>query len=189
MAEAWPDKTDTRWRRLHAIIETHALMRGDFTLTSGRKSTYLFQLRQATMLAEGQVLIGELIVDAMRAKGLHTVGGLELGAVPLVTAAAFASHLAGFPVDAFFVRKEAKKHGAKERIDGYCREGAEVLVVDDVTTTGGSTLVAVEAIRAERGCTVRWALSIVDREEGAGEALRAAGITLLPLFRKSDFAI
>lgn len=179
--------SDPRFAQLQAVIQKHSVMKGDFTLASGRKSTYLFQLRQTTMLPEGQYLIGSIIVDFMRRMGLKTIGGLELGAVPIVTAVSFASHLASYPVDAFFVRKAMKTHGAKELVDGHVADGAEVLMVDDVTTTGGSTLKAVDALMTERSCTVRRALSVIDREEGARENFAARGIELTSIFTTGDF--
>lgn len=178
---------DARRARLAAIIERESLLRGHFVLSSGRESTYLFQLRQTMLHPEGASLLGDVIVDYMRAQKLSSIGGLAMGAVPLVTAVAVASFSKGYPVNAFFVRKEAKGHGARERIDGHLVKGSEVLVVDDVTTTGGSTLKAVEAIREEGGCSVTRALSIVDREEGATEAMARQGIALVSLFKRTDF--
>lgn len=178
---------DARRARLFSIIERESLLRGHFVLSSGRESTYLFQLRQTMLHPEGSSLLGDVIVDYMRAQKLSSIGGLAMGAVPLVTAVAVASFSKGYPVHAFFVRKEAKGHGAKERIDGHLVKGSEVLVVDDVTTTGGSTLKAVEAIREEGGCTVTRALSIVDREEGAAEEMARHGIALVSLFKRTDF--
>ncbi len=184
------DMADPQVERLHAIIAKESLMTGDFVLSSGRRSRYLFQLRQTVLHPEGAHIIGGLIVAFMKRQGLSCLGGLEMGAVPVVTAAAVRSHDLGHPVQAFFVRKQAKAHGAKERIDGHLAEGAEILLVDDVSTTGGSILKALQAIR-ESGHAVscRHALTIVDREEGATENLAAAGITLHSILRKSDFEI
>src|SRR5579885_2337213 len=112
-------QNDKRWLRLREIIRAQSLKLGEFTLTSGRQSTYLFQLRQTALLPEGAALIGEIIAEYMRRQ--------ELGAI---------SHLKAYPVDAFFVRKQAKAHGARERLDGHLRAGAKVLMVDDVATTG-----------------------------------------------------
>ena len=120
-------------------------------LSSGRTSTYLFQLRQTTMLPEGAALIGDIIVDYMKSHGIACIGGLEMGAVPIVASVAAVSHLKNYPVDAFFVRKAQKEHGARERIDGHLRTGAEVLMIDDVATTGGSILKAIEGIEGH-GC-------------------------------------
>lgn len=182
------DRTDQRLDRLHRIIDEKSLLRGDFQLSSGRRSNYLFQLRQTAMHPEGASLIGDVVVDFMREHDLRCVGGLELGAVPIVSAISIMSFQKGFPVSAFFVRKEAKQHGAKERIDGDILPGSDVLIVDDVTTTGGSSHVAVEQV-LKKGCTVSKALSIVDREEGATEFLAGKGITLYSLFKRRDFNI
>jgi orotate phosphoribosyltransferase len=141
------------------------------------------------MLPEGQSLIGSIIVDFMTKFGIGTVGGLEIGAVPVVAAVSHASFLCGSPVDAFFVRKRAKEHGAKELVDGNLREGAGVLMVDDVTTSGGSIIKAIDSVLSEKNIDVRWALSIVDREEGAAEALAARNILLASIFTRSDFGL
>jgi orotate phosphoribosyltransferase len=180
---------DPRWVRLHAIVKERSLKLGKFTLSSGAKSTFLFQLRQTTMFPEGQHLVGTIVEEFMRAKGIRTIGGLEMGAVPVVSAASFASHVGGHPVDAFFVRKQPKSHGAKELIDGELKDGADVLMVDDVTTTGGSILKAIDNASTERRIKVRWALSIVDRDAGGAENLGARDIALASIFTKADFGL
>ncbi|MGH6812501.1 MAG: orotate phosphoribosyltransferase [Methylocella sp.] len=185
-AEDVLDRNDGRWLRLREIIRARSLKRGDFVLSSGRTSTYLFQLRQTTMLPEGAALIGEIIVEYMKRHGIACIGGLELGAVPLVSAVAAVSYLKYYPVDAFFVRKAQKEHGARERIDGHLRDGAEVLMVDDVATTGDSILKAIEGIKGH-GSYVRRALAVVDREEGAAGNLAEQGIKLAAIFKRSDF--
>lgn len=184
------DRTDPRWTRLHDIVAKKSLITGDFVLTSGRTSKYMFQLRQTTMLPEGAALIGEMIVEYMRQNALISVGGMELGAVPLVAAVAVESHHAGYPVKAFFVRKQAKKHGAKERIDGHIADGDEILVIDDVATTGKSIFETIAGVKEEYpNCRMDRALVVVDRQEGATEALAAQGIALASILKKSDFAI
>lgn len=180
------ESVDERLHRLREIIRDESYQEGEFRLASGGTSTYFFQLRQTTMHAEGAGLIGDLVVEFMRREGIHCVGGLELGAVPVVSAAAVTAFQQTYPLDAFFVRKAPKQHGAREQIDGHIKRGAEVLAVDDVTTTGKSILDAVEII-ADRQCGIAKALSIVDREEGAAENLAGKGITLYSLFRRSDF--
>jgi orotate phosphoribosyltransferase len=185
-AEDVLDRGDARWLRLHEIIRAHSLKRGDFVLSSGRSSTYLFQLRQTTMLPEGAALIGEIIVEYMKRHAIACIGGLELGAVPIVSAVAALSHLKGFPVDTFFVRKAQKEHGARERIDGHLRNDAEVLMIDDVATTGGSILKAIEGMEGH-GSYVRRAIVVVDREEGAAQNLARASIRLAAIFKRSDF--
>ncbi len=181
---------DSRWSRLHEIILDKSLKFGDFILSSGVHSKYLFQLRQTTMLPEGAALIGEIVVDFMKRRNIRCVGGLELGAVPLVSAISTVSHYKKYPVDAFFVRKSAKIHGAQERIDGYVCGGKEVLFIDDVATSGKSVLTAVDAMREEfPSSTVRTAFVVVDREEGATQNLAERGIELVSLFKKRDFPI
>lgn len=179
-------RDDKRLRRLRRIIKQESYQEGQFTLASGRTSTYFFQLRQTTMHPEGASLIGDLLVDFMRNENIRCIGGPELGAVPVVSAAAIMGFQRNYPLDAFFVRKEAKKHGARELIDGHVQPGADVLMVDDVTTTGGSILRAVDSI-AHMKCKITKALSIVDREEGAPLHLSERGITLYALFTRSDF--
>ena len=185
-AEDVLDRSDARWLRLRELIRAHSLKRGEFVLSSGRTSSYLFQLRQTTMLPEGAALIGEIIVEYMKRKAIPCIGGPELGAVPVVSAVAAVSHLKGFPVDAFFVRKVAKEHGARETIEGHLRDGAEVLMVDDVSTTGGSILKAIEGMEGH-GSYVRRAMVVVDREEGAAQNLARASIQLAAIFKRSDF--
>jgi orotate phosphoribosyltransferase len=178
---------DPRWVRLQELIRQHSRLCGNFTLSSGRTSNYLFQLRQTTLLPEGAALLGDVILEYMNRKSIRSVGGLVLGAVPLVSAAAVVSHTQGRPINAFFVRKTAKEHGARERIDGHIGEG-EVLVVDDVATSGGSLLKAVGGLQEEsRSNPVHHALVVVDREEGAAENLARFGIQLAAIFRRSDF--
>jgi orotate phosphoribosyltransferase len=181
---------DKRWQRLRAIIAEQSILRGDFTLSSGRKSTYLFQLRQTTLHPEGASLIADLVVDFMKDHRLTCLGGMVQGAVPIVAAVSARSFLAGYPVQGFFVRKEAKKHGAEELVDGFMTKDGEVLLVDDVTTTAGSMLETLERMnRAGFTGTVGKALSVIDRQEGATENLAARGITLYPLFTRQDFDI
>lgn len=182
-------KDDKRWHRLREIIEKRSLLRGDFRLSSGVTSKFLFQLRQTTMFPEGQFLIGSIVEEFMRNIGVRTIGGLELGAVPVVSAVSFASYLSRQPVDAFFVRKQAKPHGARELIDGDLKDGSEVLMVDDVTTSGGSIIQAIDNASTEKECNVRWALSIVDRDQGAAEKLSKRDIALASIFTKSDFGL
>ncbi|PKQ08991.1 MAG: orotate phosphoribosyltransferase [Alphaproteobacteria bacterium HGW-Alphaproteobacteria-12] len=183
-------RDDPRWAQLHDIITDKSLKVGDFILSSGRTSKFLFQLRQTTMLPKGAALLGDIIVEYMRRNGLHCVGGLELGAVPLVASVSAASYRLGYPVDAFFVRKKAKEHGARERIDGHIADGKEVLLIDDVSTTGKSMFGTIDAIRQEYPrCRVKKALVVVDREEGATKTLYDGGIELVSLFKKSNFSI
>ncbi len=182
--------SDGRWARLREIVLERSLKLGDFVLSSQRTSKYLFQLRQTTMLPEGAALISDLILEYMKRNSLRCIGGMEMGAVPIVAAVGVSSYAHAYPVDAFFVRKEAKKHGARERIDGYVTDGSEVLLIDDVATTGKSIFGALTGLQEEYpSCFVRRALVVIDRQEGATEALAEQGINLVSIFKKSDFPI
>ena len=192
IARPWSLQEDERLQRLWQIVRDHSLMLGDFTLTSGRKSNYLFNLRPTTLHPEGAAIIGELMVEFMQKNDLWAIGGLEMGAVPIVATVAVTSYHMGWPVNAFFMRKKAKEHGAKQLIDGWLPpisedEPESVLIIDDVTTTGGSLLQTALKVR-EMGHVVDTAMSVVDREEGAAENLAAEGIKLHAMLTKSDFA-
>lgn len=186
MAGAAQVLINPRLERLKTIMAEKSLIAGNFVLTAGRTSKYLFQLRQTTLLPESASLIGAMIVEFLRRQGLTCVGGMELGAVPLVTAAAVESHHAGYPVKAFFVRKQAKSHGARERIDGHIADGDDILIVDDVATTGKSIFDTIKGVGEEYPhCRMTKALVVVDREEGATEALAAQGIELFSILKKA----
>jgi orotate phosphoribosyltransferase len=180
---------DGRWQRLRRIIDERALSRGTFKLSAGGTSNYFFQLRQTTMYPEGQFLVGMLIAEFMERHDLRCIGGLEMGAVPVVSAVGFASFIRGRPVDTFFVRKQAKQHGAKEMIDGELPDSSEVLMVDDVTTSGRSVLNAIDNARTEKSFEVKWALSVVDRDEVAARNLGERGIQLVSIFTRADFGL
>ncbi len=172
--------------RLLDLLATRSARRGTFTLASGRQSNLYIDARLTTMSPEGLATIGPLALSAIAAAGWHpdAVGGLTLGADPVSYAIAYASALAGMPVRAFTVRKEAKTHGTGKRIEGPFREGDRVVVIEDVITTGGSAINAIAAVRAA-GATVLGVLAVVDREEGGGEAIAAAGVTAIALARAS----
>lgn len=183
-------RSDPRWIRLRELIQKYSVKTGSFKLSSGRTSRFLFQLRQTTLHPEGAALMADIIVDYMKKQDLHYIGGLVQGAVPIVASVTAVSFNRNAPVYAFFVRKETKQHGAKERIDGHIESGAEVLLVDDVATTGGSLLKALEGVEEEgHKCVARKALVIIDREEGAAENLAEKGIELVSIFKKSDFEL
>src|SRR3954466_2919908 len=170
--------------RLLALLAERSARRGHFTLASGRQSTLYIDARLTTMSPDGLSLIGPLGVSALAASGwqVDAVGGLTLGADPVSYAIAYASALAGAPIRAFTVRKEAKAHGTGRLIEGPFREGDHVVVIEDVITTGGSALRAADAIRAAHGVVVG-VLALVDREEGGREALESAGLSVLALAR------
>jgi orotate phosphoribosyltransferase len=178
------ERSDPRWKLLHSLIAEHSLHRGPVVLSSGRTSDFHFQLGQTLLLPEGAALVGEIVVEYMRGHDIDCLGGMELGATTLAAVTATMSHFKGWPVHAFFVRKEAKSHGAQQKIDGHLHTETEVLAVDDVATTGNSIL---DAIKDMNGASVRHALVVLDREEGATEKLATYGIELASIFKKSDF--
>ena len=182
---------DPRWGRLHDIVYERSFQTGNFILASGVSSKFLFQLRQTTMLAEGATLIAEIVLEYMQRHGIHCIGGLVQGAVPIGQSVLMLGHAKQYPIHHFFVRKEAKKHGALELIDGYPQDDSEVLIVDDVATKGGSIKTAIENLLKEHpSCVVKRALVVIDRQEGAAETLLAKrNVHLVSLFKKSDFPI
>ena len=173
--------------RLLSILAERSARRGQFTLASGRQSTLYIDARLTTMSPDGLSLIGPLALAALRDVDwrVQAVGGLTLGADPISYAIAYASADTVLPLRAFTVRKEAKAHGTGRLIEGPFREGDRVAVIEDVITTGGSALRAVEAIRAAGG-TVAGVLALVDREEGGRDALVSAGLPVVALTRASD---
>jgi orotate phosphoribosyltransferase len=169
--------TDELRARLRALLLERSVTRGDFVLSSGRRSSYYIDARRTTMAGEGLAVIGALGLELLQRRGWTpaAVGGLTLGADPVAYAIAAAGHARRLPVDAFTVRKAAKTHGTGRRIEGCFGPGATVVVVEDVITTGGSALEAIEAITAEGG-KVLGVLAVVDREEGGREAIERTGL-------------
>ena len=159
--------------RLLALLRERSLFRGEFTLASGKKSSYYFDGRLTTLHPEGAYLTAKVLLSLLEEKGIaiDAIGGPTLGADPMAAAVAVVSHLEERPVSAFIVRKARKDHGRSKRIEGKVEKGWKVAVVDDTMTTGGSVLDAVRALEAE-GLEVKAVLCLVDREEG-GEEIRS----------------
>jgi orotate phosphoribosyltransferase len=163
---------------------------GDFTLSSGAKSDYYIDCRTTTLHAEGGRLTGLTILDLLDEHGLHpaAVGGLTMGADPVVSAVAIASAWRAQEkpgtalIHGFLVRKAEKTHGTGRRIEGFCEKGAPVVIVDDVCTTGASTIMAIEAAR-EAGMRVIAAVCLVEREEARGRAALEAACQGAPFLR------
>jgi orotate phosphoribosyltransferase len=176
--------------RLAEIIRKRSFGRGEITLASGRKSDFYFNLKPTMLDPEGATLLAELTYETLKDDDLDFVGGLEMGAVPLAGAIAQISWIKGHPISAFFVRKKPKEHGARRAIEGLAKgeslRGKRVVIVEDVTTTGGSAMQAVEAVR-EDGAEVALVLTMIDREEGANESFAAAGLPFRSLYKASEF--
>lgn len=178
--------------RLLELLREHSFREGDFVLASGKRSSFYVDVRRTALTAEGARLIGDLLLDLIEASGWQCsgAGGMTLGADPLATAVAIASFDRGRPISSFIVRKEAKEHGGARQIEvaGTLADGAAVVVLDDTVTTGGSTVRAIEAVRAA-GYVVVGAACVVDREEGGAAALDRVGVPLRSLFTVSDLRI
>jgi len=176
--------------RLHEIIRVRSFGRGEITLASGRKSNFYFNLKPTMLDAEGASLLAELTLDALASEKIDYVGGLEMGAVPIAGAIAQLSFMRGAPIQAFFVRKKPKEHGAKLTVEGLAKgeslQGKRVVIVEDVTTTGGSALKAADVVR-DAGGAIAFVFTMVDREEGAAEAFKDAGLEFRSLFRAAEF--
>jgi orotate phosphoribosyltransferase len=161
---------DSARERLIRALREHALVIGEVTLTSGQKAQYYVDAKRAILLPEGFGALGELVAEEARRVGATAVGGMTMGADPIACAAL----AGGAPVKAFFVRKDRKQHGLQRWIEGPPLEpGERCLVVEDVVTTGGSTVKAIERIR-EEGLEVAGVVSVLDRLAGGGDAIAAA---------------
>jgi orotate phosphoribosyltransferase len=173
--------------RLKDLLLERSVRVGNYTLASGAGSSYYVDARRTTMTAEGQCLVGRLGLAAIEATDwvpTH-VGGMTLGADPISYAIAHESFAVGRPLDAFTVRKSPKGHGTGQQIEGGLPEDATVVVVEDSITTGGSTLRVIEIVR-DHGCRIAGVLSVIDREEGAAEALADVGIEMISLFTGNE---
>lgn len=179
--------------QLRDLITSLAVVRGKVTLASGKEADYYVDLRRVTLHHAAAPLIGHLMLDALEEAGwgpadVDAVGGLTLGADPVAGALLHAAASRGLELDAFVVRKESKAHGMQRRIEGPDVAGRRVVAVEDTSTTGGSVLTAVEALR-EAGANVVAVAVIVDRDTGAREKIEAAGLPYLSLFGLADLGL
>lgn len=178
--------------RLAKIIMERSYKEGDFTLTSGRKSNFYFDGKQTALHPEGSYLIGHLFNAMLSEAGLGNkevtaIGGLTLGADPLVSATSLISYQLGRPMPAFIIRKSPKGHGTNQYIEGLSnlQIGKPVVLLEDVVTTGGSLLTACERVK-DAGFPIAMLCTLLDREEGGNEAIIAAGYSLRSLFRRTE---
>lgn len=179
-----------RARLIEIVKQRSFSMGGEVKLASGRTSSYYFNMKPTMLHPEGAHLIALLILDALKGAKVDYVGGLEMGAVPLAATTAALSQTQGTPLAAFFVRKEAKGHGAKKLVEGLSPSetlsGKRIVILEDVTTTGGSAMKAIEALKAE-GAIIDRVITVVDRKEGAADTFGTAGLTFVPLLTVDDF--
>ena len=167
------------------LLRTRAVLRGDFVLSSGLRSSTYLDARLVTLSAAGSGLVGQVLFEALRGAGVDAVAGLAIGADPLVTAVAIASNVDGHPIDALIVHKDPKAHGTGRQIEGPWRKGLRVAILEDTMTTGASALKAAEVI-VEAGGSVSCLLGLIDREEGAGEAAVRAGYAFDSIYKASE---
>lgn len=174
-------------RRLARLLVEKSYREGDFVLASGRRSDYYFDCRVTALHAEGAWLIGTLFNDMLKGLDIKGVGGMTMGADPLVSATTVISHEQGRPLHGLLVRKEAKGHGTGQFVEGLGNfsAGDSVAMLEDVVTTGGSLLKACDRVRAA-DLSIAVVCAILDREEGGREKLQEAGYDLLALFTRKE---
>jgi orotate phosphoribosyltransferase len=182
---------DDAKQELAKILYENSYLHGDFVLSSGRRSDFYFDCKQTTHFAPAMPLIGRVFVDSFRSLGEipRAVGGLTTGADPIALAISqFSLSVPGIrPIDSFIVRKERKEHGTMKWVDGRASKGDRVAVVDDVITSGGSVIRAVERCR-EEGLQILCVAVLVDREEGGLKAIevKVPGVPVIALFKRSE---
>jgi orotate phosphoribosyltransferase len=181
--------------RLAELVATKAVVRGKVTLSSGKEADYYVDLRRISLDGEASALVGPVLLDLVRDWDFEAVGGLTMGADPVAFAMVHAANARGWaaahggsPLDAFVVRKAEKAHGLQRRIEGPDVAGRRVLAVEDTSTTGGSVLTAVEALRAA-GAEVVGVVVIVDRDTGAREKVEAQGVPYRYAYGLSDIGL
>jgi len=180
-----PASSDNTRDRLLALIRERAFREGDFTLASGEKSNYYVDGRMIGVHPEGAALIGEAIYERIKDLKVDAIGGLAVGAVPLVASTMVICHQRGLGLEGFWVRDAVKDHGTKKLIEGNLAQGARVVILDDVMTSGGSAQKAIEAVKAQGGKVVR-VIALVDRNRGARELFEKQSLIYDPIFTIDD---
>jgi orotate phosphoribosyltransferase len=170
------------------LIKQKALKFGDFTLASGKKASFYLDCRQVTLDAQGALLIGSGMLELLKDDMPDLVGGMVIGADPITAAILTLAGINKTPLRGVMVRKEPKGHGLGKHVEGPFNEGEELVIVEDVVTTGGSSLKAIEHCEAA-GLKVKRVLAIIDRLEGGREAFAQRGYELTTLFTIKDFGI
>lgn len=175
--------------RLAELIKEYALRFGDFTLASGQKSTYFIDGKLVTLQAEGAYCLARCILEALRGVDVEAVGGMSIGADPIAGAVVAIAGSMGMPLLGFLVRKEQKDHGTRKQVEGPLHDGMRVVMLEDVVTTGGSTLKAIEAMEREKRAKVVKVVAMVDRLQGARENLASRGYELESIFEITELGV
>lgn len=180
-------KSDMRGRLIELIIKKAFIYSKEpiFKLVSGKMSNYYFNCKAVTLDPEGMYLIGNIVFDLIKDLDIKGIGGLTLGADPISIAVAYTSFLKNKPISAFVVRKSPKEHGTMQWIEGNINSGDNIVVVDDVVTTGKSTIQAIERAR-ESGLNVKKVVVLIDRQEGGREAIESIGYGLTSVFTRDE---
>lgn len=175
---------------LLGLVEAKALKRGTFRLASGREASFYLDAKQVVLDAHGAMLVGRAILERLQSLGPlpAAVGGMSIGADPITSAVVTMAGVEGLPLKGFMVRKEPKDHGTKKYVEGPVSPGQRVVIVEDVTTTGGSSLLAIDRVQ-EFGLIVERVVTVIDRLAGAKEAFAARGIPLESLVTIRDLGI
>jgi orotate phosphoribosyltransferase len=175
--------------QLLQLLKDRSFQRGTFRLSSGATSDYYIDGKMSEAFSESAYLIGEALYERSKDLLFDAIGGLEIGAVPLTTAAVISYHLHGRKMEGFWVRDRAKGHGTRKVVEGNVRPGSRVVILDDVITTGGSSGKAIKEVR-EMGCEVVSVLALVDRLQGAAQFFKDQGIAnYQPIFTLRDFGV
>lgn len=187
MARSRRDRTETARPELLELLQRLSYRRGKVLLASGRESDFFIDCKPTVLSARGHVLVGELMLDALRhLPRCDAVAGVALGGCPLASAVSMMSELRHRPLPALYVRKAAKDHGTRRMVEGVLAPGTKVVMLEDVITTGGSTLEAAEVLGKE-GAEVVGVVVLVDRLEGGSEALQRHGLEVVSLYTRHDF--
>ncbi|MBD3264724.1 MAG: orotate phosphoribosyltransferase [Candidatus Omnitrophica bacterium] len=174
-------------QRLFELLRREAFFKKRIKLSSGKYSNYYIDVRRVSLSPEGVYLISHLIFKIAKKYKVNAVGGPTLGADPIVSGVCFVAHKRKYPLRGFLIRKSPKKHGSQRLIEGQqLKRGESVILIDDVATSGGSLIKAIEVMRKNKIKTAA-AITVVDREEGAAENLQKFRCPLVSLFTKSDF--
>ena len=174
--------------RLLQLLKEKALRFGEFVLASGKRSDYYINGKLISLDPEGLYLLSEIILDSVKDDKVDAIGGMTLGADPMVGGVISLAGQRGLPLRGFIVRKERKDHGTESQVEGTLRKGDRVVIVEDVSTTGGSSLKAIKVVE-ELGCRVVKVIALLDRDEGTRENFSKGGYKYEPIFTTSDLGI
>lgn len=175
-------------QRLKQLILEKAVKKGEFVLASGQKSDYYINGKLVSLDSEGLALIAEFFLDEIEGENIEAVGGMTIGADPIIGAILTLADQRGLKLDGFLVRKRPKGHGTRGQVEGPVREGARVAMIEDVSTTGGSSRKAIDAVKG-LNCEIVKVITLVDRQQGAKENFAEWGYRFVSIFTKDDLGL